>query len=245
MKRPFSQPEKPPEKSLTRRPFFLLAKAPAEKNFARPFANRKALGEFSLISKCPDRITRTGERNMKPDEARALLRKYKVPSNVIAHCEKVAQVSLEFGKRIKARGHRVDLEFLECSALLHDIGRSKRHDILHGVEGASILKDYPKLARVCEVHIFAGVAKEEAKGLGLPEKDYLPKTLEEKIVAHADNLVEGDRVTSGEGKFTRIAKWLGENHPVVRRMYKLKDEIEKLTGNPPGRGRTQGMKGPK
>ena len=48
-----------------------------------------------------------------------------------------------------------------------------------------------RLALIAERHIGAGITKEEAIELGLPPKDYLPVTLEEKIVAHADNLIFG------------------------------------------------------
>ena len=34
---------------------------------------------------------------------------------------------------------------------------------------------------------------EEAKKLGLPEKDYIPVSLEEKIVCHADNLIDDSK----------------------------------------------------
>ncbi len=33
--------------------------------------------------------------------------------------------------------------------------------------------------------------KKEAVELGLPEKDYIPSTIEEKIISHADNLIHG------------------------------------------------------
>jgi uncharacterized protein len=89
---------------------------------------------------------------MTRKKALDLLRSARVPDNVIKHSEKVSEVALEIGRKLKAKGEKVDLNFLECGALLHDIGRSKSHGVLHGIEGAKILRKYPKYARVCKVH---------------------------------------------------------------------------------------------
>ncbi|MCJ7607644.1 MAG: tRNA (cytidine(56)-2'-O)-methyltransferase, partial [Thermoplasmata archaeon] len=40
--------------------------------------------------------------------------------------------------------------------------------------------------------IGAGLSEDEAAELGLPARDFLPLTLEEKVVAHADNLTSGE-----------------------------------------------------
>jgi HD superfamily phosphodiesterase len=45
-------------------------------------------------------------------------------------------------------------------------------------------------------HIAAGLTKDEANALGLPDGNYMPETIEEKIVCHADNLVRGDKLTT-------------------------------------------------
>lgn len=122
----------------------------------------------------------------------------------------------------------VDRELLEMGALLHDIGRSKTNDIYHGVAGAEILKDLEfskKIMRIVERHIGAGIPKKEAELLGLPPKDYLPVTLEEKIVAHADNLVHGTKQVDID--FV-VKKWeikLGKEHPSIGRLIKLHNEV--------------------
>lgn len=104
-------------------------------------------------------------------------------------------------KRLSIRGvaegeSEVDTKLIEAGALLHDIGRAKTHGIAHAMEGAKIarqLKLDRRIVLIIERHIGAGIEKKEAKVLGLPEKNYIPKTLEEKIVAHADNLIAGNR----------------------------------------------------
>ena len=52
------------------------------------------------------------------------------------------------------------------------------------------LKEAKELVDGAPGAIKTGIPKEEAVKVGLPEKDYIPETLEEKIVAHADNLIQ-------------------------------------------------------
>lgn len=77
-----------------------------------------------------------------------------------------------------------------------------------------------------ERHIGAGITKDEASSLGLPEKDYLPETPEEKIVAYADNLINGNFEVSFEESLERFKKVLGKDHPSIQRYIKLHQEIE-------------------
>ncbi|ENN95716.1 metal dependent phosphohydrolase, partial [Methanocaldococcus villosus KIN24-T80] len=132
---------------------------------------------------------------------------------------------------IKNNDYNVDLNLVKIGGLLHDIGRSKTHGIDHGVVGANILRSYgfdERIALIAERHIGAGITKEEAIALGLPAKDYVPISLEEKIVAHADNLifeterVEIDRVVE------KFRNKLGKDHPSVKRIIFLDMEINRL-----------------
>jgi hypothetical protein len=45
---------------------------------------------------------------------------------------------------------------------------------------------------IAERHVGAGLTADEAAELGMPRRDYMPVSPEEKVVAHADNLVAGD-----------------------------------------------------
>ena len=47
---------------------------------------------------------------------------------------------------------------------------------------------YPRHARVCERHTGAGLSEKEIVGqhLPLPHQDFLPETLEEKLICYAD-----------------------------------------------------------
>jgi uncharacterized protein len=152
----------------------------------------------------------------------------KTPKNVIEHCSTVSALATDIAKRIKAKGHKIDVSFVETAGLLHDIGRSKTQDIRHGIEGAEILKEYPKYARVCECHIGGGITKDEAVKLGLPPKDFLPITLEEKVVCLADKLVSGDTRMTLDETIRKFGERLGPKHPTIRRMIELELEIRKL-----------------
>jgi len=143
---------------------------------------------------------------MKSQEALALLRKHGASEGVIGHVKKVRDYALEIAREAGA-----DLELVEAGALLHDIGRSKTHGIDHAVVGAEILRREgvdPRIVRIVERHVGAGITKEEARWLGLPPKDYIPQTLEEKIVCHADNLT-GDRrrINIHEALDKALKKW--------------------------------------
>lgn len=119
------------------------------------------------------------------------LKKEGTPENVIKHCiavyKKAEKISVNFPDANK--------ELIKTGALLHDIGRSKTHGIRHAIVGAEILREnnYSEdVVHIVERHIGVGISKKEAEELNLPVKSYVPKTIEEKIVAHADNLLKGD-----------------------------------------------------
>jgi uncharacterized protein len=143
----------------------------------------------------------------------------------------VSRLAKQIAEKIKAAGIPIDVDFVEVSALLHDIGRSRTHGIRHGVEGAAIMRKlgYEKYARVCERHIGAGLTDEEAKALGLPEGDYLPETLEEKVVTYADKLIDGERVVSIFDAIADFKEKLGNDHPSIHRLRALAGYIISLT----------------
>jgi uncharacterized protein len=163
-------------------------------------------------------------------EAIRLLELNNVPLNVIEHCLTVSDFAKEVGQRIKEKGHEVDIDFVDTAAILHDIGRAKTHSIDHGIVGAAILKDHPRYARVCESHIGGGISKEDAISIGLPPKDYLPRTIEEKIVCYADKLVHGTERKTMDETIKKFASRLGGDHPTIERMMRLDSEIRGLMG---------------
>ena len=83
-----------------------------------------------------------------------------------------------------------------------------------------------KVVRIIERHIGAGITAEEAERLGLPKKDYIPQTPEEKIVSYADNLIKGTQVVSFEEAMERFRYVLGENHLSIRMFEEMHKEIQ-------------------
>ncbi len=161
-----------------------------------------------------------------PDECLELLKKAGCSDNVVRHCKAVRDVALKIAKRTDA-----DVKLVEAGALLHDIGRSKTHDIFHAIEGAKIAQKLglpQSIINIIERHIGAGISKEEAKKLGLPPKDYIPKTLEEKIVCHADNLIDKYERQNIEDAIERA---LDEDHKeYAERLLKLHKELSDICG---------------
>lgn len=110
--------------------------------------------------------------------------------------EAVASLAVRLAAALRSKGHAIDVGLVQAGALLHDIGRSKTHTIRHATVGADLLRarGLPEPLVLCvERHTGGGIDREEARSLGLPERDYNPRSLEEKIVCHADNLFDGDR----------------------------------------------------
>ncbi|MEM3401807.1 MAG: TIGR00295 family protein [Candidatus Hadarchaeales archaeon] len=169
---------------------------------------------------------------MKREDAILLLKKVGCSIEVIHHSLAVEKIAVEVAEKIKNNGKQVDVEKVRIGALLHDIGRAKTHDIFHGVVGEKILRDLDldEFARFASCHIGAGIPRPEAKKLGLPPKDFLPETLEEKIVAYSDKLAAGDRRISPEEAIEDFRSKLGPGHPAIKRFEELQSEILKLMG---------------
>ena len=153
------------------------------------------------------------------------------PSHVIEHCINVTRIALRIGSQLKFRGHDVDMRLVEAGALLHDIGRSRTHDVDHAIVGAEIAREMGmpgELVNIIEVHIGAGIPADEAVELGLPEKHYFAETLEEKIVAYADKLIMGRREVLFETTVDSFALKLGKDHPSIDRLWTLHNEMTDL-----------------
>ncbi len=144
---------------------------------------------------------------------------------MIEHSEAVMLKATELASRF---GSNVDVDLVKAGAILHDVGRSKTGGVKHAVIGANILKSNgvpPKLVKIVERHIGAGITKEEAELIGLPAIDYLPISLEEKLVAHADNLIHGTGEVDLDFVIEKWQKKLGKNHPSIPRIIKLHNEL--------------------
>lgn len=96
---------------------------------------------------------------------------------------------------------QVDRDFVAEAAMLHDIGIihcnapkifcvGPHHYIEHGYLGAEMLRaeGLPRHALVAERHTGSGITMEQVirEDLPIPVQDYLPISLEERIICYAD-----------------------------------------------------------
>lgn len=120
---------------------------------------------------------------------------------LIDHSRQVAELAVATGRRLRARGWAVDLDFVAEAAWLHDIGMLQTNVpqfgcagtdpyIRHGLLGAELVTaaGLPRHALVCERHIGVGLSCNDIRDqqLPLPLRDMRPQTLEEQIITYAD-----------------------------------------------------------
>lgn len=147
-------------------------------------------------------------------------------SDIIAHCRAVSKTALSLAERVTIN---VDCELVRQGGLFHDIGRSRTHGIEHALVGAELAKVLglsPALIHIIARHIGAGITAAEAERLGLPKKDYLPLTPEEKIVSYADNLTSGIRDIYFPEALERFKSILGPDHEGVGLFLQQHHEIQ-------------------
>lgn len=151
------------------------------------------------------------------------------PDWVLRHVACVERLAVAMAKAAKNNGHAVDLDLVRSGAILHDIGRSITQDPHHAHLGAELLRGEgvdARIVAIVERHTGAGVQPTEAPILGVPTKDYTPQTLEERIVAHADNLYSGDRrLTLDDVRAKYLAKGLPEAFARIETLHQTLCEI--------------------
>ncbi|MCL2110499.1 HDIG domain-containing protein [Microgenomates group bacterium] len=123
-------------------------------------------------------------------------RAYKI---YLVHAVLVTHKALAIARRLNLSAE--SRQFIEEAAMLHDIGVIKTHDpqmdctgdlpyIAHGLAGGQILREkhLEKHALVAQRHIGVGLTKAEiiSRNLPLPHEDFIPLSLEEKIITYAD-----------------------------------------------------------
>ena len=136
----------------------------------------------------------------------------------------------------------IDIDFITEAGLLHDIGigqcdAPKIHCfgtepyVRHGVIGRETLEGLGlcRHALVCERHTGAGITREEAlqASLPLPDRDYLPQSLEEKIICVADKFYSKTPAKLWRPKaLSTIRKGLARwGAPVLTRWDRLYEEV--------------------
>ena len=142
---------------------------------------------------------------------------------LIRHSRDVADRALAVARRHPELN--LDIGFLEEGAMLHDIGifmtdapsihcHGTDPYIRHGLDGAELMRreGLPRHARVCERHTGAGITRLqiESMQLPLPLQDFLPETMEEKVICYADKFFSKshpDRVRTVEQAAHSLSKF--------------------------------------
>ena len=145
-----------------------------------------------------------------------IIDKYYLPGTrvreiLLKHSRQVADKAL-------AIAHSLHLELsddaIEAAAMLHDIGIYLCHApsiechgqapyICHGTLGADLLRSEgapEEYARVAERHTGAGITADDIKQMSLPipEGDYMPRTLLERLICYADKFYSKTRLDSAK-----------------------------------------------
>ena len=136
--------------------------------------------------------------------ALALIDKYYPEENELKHILLTHSRSVADKALALARLHpelKLDLQFIEEAALLHDIGifltgadgihcYGSHPYICHGYLGADLVRKdgFPRHALVCERHTGAGLSLKaiEERNLPIPHREMVPVSLEEQLICFAD-----------------------------------------------------------
>ena len=187
------------------------------------WTNRRFYGTHQVIPQ------RHGKKVVERDNVE-LLREAGCSEEVIEHARKVQHLAIAIATCLQQRGIDVDLAVVKIGALFHDIGRSETHGIGHIPAGVRLAEEYGlpgKVIRVIERHGGAGIDSEDAEKLGLPPGEYVPQSIEEKIVAHADNLT-GMEYRDIDAAVEKLRGDAGEK--AAGKMRRLHDELSELCG---------------
>ncbi len=169
----------------------------------------------------------TEGRYLSDDECRRILEEVGCEKDVVTHSRTVAKIAVKIAEQSGA-----DVDLVRTAALLHDIGRTKTHGPGHGFEGAEILRGlgFPEnIILIIERHVGGGLDSKGTAELGLPERDMIPTTLEEKIVCIADKLVEDDKKVPIDREIQKLKeKGLEEAAGRLQTLYQEMEEIASI-----------------
>ena len=157
------------------------------------------------------------------EECRVLMAQAKIlPSPIASHCRAVSKVALQLAKALKAAGVSMDIELVRTAALLHDIARTRKN---HAEAGAHLLAShgFDRLAPIVRSHMDLKVRRDRPVD-------------EAQVVYLADKLVDGDRCTDLERRFSRQMEKHNGNlravEAIARRLDSaryIKAKVERMT----------------
>lgn len=122
------------------------------------------------------------------DECYCILNEYKVPDNIVKHCNKVSQVALNILKKLNKSGYNFNENTMEAAALLHDIARTSKN---HAIVGKDLLTSlgYEHIGNIVSTHM--DIKAEEKEDI-----------TENEILYLADKLTKEDRVITLEDRIS-------------------------------------------
>ena len=159
-------------------------------------------------------------------ECLRILRDAGCKRRVIVHCCTVRAVAEEMMKKIDC-----NRDLVIAGALLHDLGRAKDHSILHAMIGAEMAEELglpSELVEIIRKHTGAGLDQQDIIEMNLPQGDYIPRTVEEKIVAHSDNMVSDNLVVNHMHSVEKLV--MKGSKRGAEKVEKLHLELSKLYG---------------
>jgi putative nucleotidyltransferase with HDIG domain len=125
-----------------------------------------------------------------PDDAECayLLKQYKTPDKVVAHCTAVSRKAVEMAESLKANC-KIDQKLIRSAALLHDVARTEEN---HNQAGFNYLLKcgYPRVANVVLSH--HKLAPEDLENI-----------TESTIVFYADKIICGTEEVTLEERFSK------------------------------------------
>ncbi|MHA1584301.1 MAG: HDIG domain-containing metalloprotein [Promethearchaeota archaeon] len=158
-----------------------------------------------------------------------LMRNLGLPQNIFKHEMAVMRKARNLAYNITKIP--VNVELVKIGALLHDIGRTQIHSMMHAPVGADILREngFPEeVARIAERHTMAGLTDKEAQLFELPPRHYIPETIEEKIVCLADKYFMGTTQVTIDQRFQRWMDKYGQTPFLLGQLERAKKMEEEI-----------------
>lgn len=172
-----------------------------------------------------------------------IIDKYYLPGTrvreiLLKHSRQVADKALSIA-------HSLHLELsddaIEAAAMLHDIGiyltdaagigcHGTEPYIRHGILGAALLRNEgadEEIAAVAERHTGAGITADDIKQMSLPipEGDYMPRTLLERLICYADKFYSKSSDMKEKPLEKVRASMLRHSQPTLERFEALHNEF--------------------
>jgi uncharacterized protein len=84
------------------------------------------------------------------------------------------------------------------------------------------------LSNIIKRHVGGGITAEEAGQFGWPKDNYMPQSIEEKVVSYSDKLIDREKRVPIDLEIQRLS--IGHKE-AAERVRKLHEEINNLLGN--------------